>query len=167
MVCRIGGEYDVVKVVDFGLVRSIKSLMPSEPLEALSRHLRGTPAYIAPELLADPLAASVSSDIYSLGVVTYKMLSGRNPFDATHEGALLYDILHAEPQSLAQLRSDLPEKLVNLVTQCLAKDPQARPASVEVIHQELTAITGFSAWTQKEARHWWGLRDHLLIPADS
>lgn len=167
MICRIGGEYDVVKVVDFGLVRSIKSLMPSEALEALSRQLRGTPAYIAPELLADPLAASVSSDIYSLGVVTYKMLSGRNPFDATHEGALLYDILHAEPQSLGELRPDLPEKLVNLVTQCLAKDPRARPASVEIIHQELTAIPGFSAWTQKDARQWWGLRDHLLIPADS
>ncbi|MDQ3231549.1 MAG: serine/threonine protein kinase, partial [Pseudobdellovibrionaceae bacterium] len=137
MICRIGGDYDVVKVVDFGLVKRIKDLIPSEPIEALSKNLRGTPAYLAPELLSQPLAANPQTDIYSLGVVAYKALSGQNLFDSTHEAGLLYDIVHTKPKNLAELRPDLPSALVRIVMQCIEKNPLARPQSMEALLAEL------------------------------
>ncbi|HYX39416.1 MAG TPA: serine/threonine-protein kinase [Oligoflexus sp.] len=166
MVCRIGGEYDVVKVVDFGLVKSIKNLLPSETLDLLPNALRGTPAYIAPELLAQPLAANARSDIYSVGVLAYKMFSGRNLFEVSSEAGLLYDILYTNPCDLAQLRPDLPDSLVKLVMRCIHKNPQIRPAGMDVLGLELAAVEHRPAWCQADAKQWWGLRDELLLPAE-
>ncbi|MDQ3232835.1 MAG: serine/threonine protein kinase, partial [Pseudobdellovibrionaceae bacterium] len=166
MICRLGGVYDVVKVVDFGLVKSIKNLVPSEFTDGLSENLRGTPAYMAPELLTDPLTATPGIDIYSLGVVAYKMLSGINPFDAPHEGALLYDIMHTTPKHLSELRPDLPARLITFVMQSLDKQPKARPPSIEAVATELQSALEGPPWSLQDARRWWSLRDHLLLPAD-
>ncbi|WP_141733437.1 protein kinase domain-containing protein [Oligoflexus tunisiensis] len=163
MVCRLGGVYDFVKVVDFGLVKSIKSLVPSETTDSLSSQLRGTPGYIAPELLIQPLAANERSDIYSLGVVAYKMLSGCNLFDATHEAGLLYDVLHTTPRNLAEHRPDLPPALVRLIMMCVEKNPLHRPPNMETLESELRASADAGVWTQNEAKQWWSLRDHLLL----
>ncbi|HYX31520.1 MAG TPA: protein kinase [Oligoflexus sp.] len=166
MICRIGGDYDVVKVIDFGLVKRIKDLVPLESIGPLSSDLRGTPAYIAPELLSQPSAASPQTDIYSLGVVAYKMLSGHNLFDATHEAGLLYDIVHTKPKNLSELRPELPPALVKIVMQCIEKNPLMRPPSMVALCAELTATLNLPSWSQDDAKEWWGLRDDLLLLAE-
>ncbi|HYX38839.1 MAG TPA: protein kinase, partial [Oligoflexus sp.] len=166
MICRIGGDYDVVKVIDFGLVKRIKDLVPSESIGPLSSDLRGTPAYIAPELLAQPLAANPQTDIYSLGVVAYKMLSGHNLFDATHEAGLLYDIVHTKPKNLGEMRPELPSGLVKIVMQCIDKNPLVRPPSMEALFAGLSAVVNQPSWSQNDAKVWWGLRDDLLLLAE-
>ncbi|HYX34981.1 MAG TPA: serine/threonine-protein kinase, partial [Oligoflexus sp.] len=162
MVCMIGGDYDVVKVIDFGLVKRIKDLVPSESFESLSHSIQDTPAYLPPELLAQPSAANPLTDIYSLGVVAYRMLSGRHLFDSTHEAGLIYDIVHTKPGNLAELRPDLPPALVKIVMQCVDKNPLARPPSMQALIAGLTAALNQPAWSQIDAKEWWDLRDDLL-----
>jgi serine/threonine protein kinase len=166
MVSVVGGEYDVIKVVDFGLVKSVKSLLPAESTDALPASLRGTPACMAPELLLNPAQANVCTDIYSLGVVAYKMLSGQNLFESVYEAGLFYDILHTPPRPLDELQPQLPPVLTRLVMQCIEKDPMRRPPHVGEIASQLAQIPLTTPWTQTEARQWWELRDHLLLLAE-
>src|SRR5262249_15056588 len=80
MACELGGEHDVVKLLDFGLVKAVD---PGEGEETLTREgaVAGTPAYMSPEQAAGAGGLDARSDIYSLGAVAYFLLTGRPPFD--------------------------------------------------------------------------------------
>ncbi len=167
MVCRIGGDFDVIKVVDFGLVKNIKAVRGDEATGALTGGLHGTPAYMAPEVITDPASASPKSDIYSLGVVAFKMLTARNPFAANDEAGLLYDILYTAPRPIAELRPDLPASLAHVIMQCLAKKPDERPGSMDELARLFASLATTLSWDQEKARQWWDVRDHLIYgPGD-
>jgi eukaryotic-like serine/threonine-protein kinase len=126
------GEHDFVKVLDFGIA---KSLDEEVQLTATGKPI-GSPAYMAPEQ-AMGRAVDHRTDLYSLGVMLYRMASGRLPFDAPTMASML--IAHAleAPTPLLTLAPDLPAGLAALIMRLLEKDPGARPASAAEVATRL------------------------------
>ena len=94
MLCERGGLYDVVKVLDFGLVKEIQQ---EKPELTQPNTIVGTPFYLAPELITDASAFSPLSDLYALGGVAYYLLTGHNVFEGTSAVEICAMHLHDEP----------------------------------------------------------------------
>lgn len=124
-------EQDRVRVLDFG----IASLRGATRLTRAGTTM-GTLAYAPPELAMGE-EATASSDVYSLGVVMYQMLSGELPFEADHEAALLYSILNETPRSLSDFDAGIPSDLQAVVMRCLEKAPENRYATCADLAAEL------------------------------
>jgi eukaryotic-like serine/threonine-protein kinase len=88
----------------------------------------GSPAYMSPEQINEE-PPSVQSDIYSLGVVMYELLTGKLPFRAENAVTMINKILNEDPVPIQTLRPDLPEALVDIVKKAMHKDPKVRYAS--------------------------------------
>ncbi|MDY0060619.1 MAG: serine/threonine-protein kinase [Myxococcota bacterium] len=121
------GFLDRVKILDFGLA---KSLLPGPGEVALSSPgtCFGTPEYLAPEAArGDPV--DHRADLYALGVLLYRMVSGRLPFGGTNKAALLLQQATAPPPRFAtlDLPQPIPPRLEELIFRLLAKDPATRP----------------------------------------
>ena len=145
-------EPDVVKVVDFGLVRTL------EPNAAESRTdvITGTPMYMSPEAITKPDAVDERTDIYALGAVAYFLLAGRDVFDGNTLVEVLSRHLHQEPlPPSTQLAKPLPADLEQLVLRCLAKAPEARPSSASSLRAALLACQDASRYDRAEALAWW------------
>lgn len=122
------------KVLDFGI-----SALVGEPDTGPDGALLGTPAYLAPERI-DGGPVTPAADIYALGVLLYRTLAGRLPWDASTATELVRAHRSATPQPLPDI-PDLPPDVAGLCARCLAKDPADRPTSVEVA-RELGAALG-------------------------
>ena len=113
------------KLVDFGI-----SALVGESDFGLGQHLLGTPAYVAPERL-DGWHANTASDVYALGLVLYRALSGGFPWDADTATQMLEAHRTKEPAPLPEV-AGLPSEVSSLCHACLAKEPEDRPSSREV-----------------------------------
>jgi len=102
MLCRRGGEDDVVKVLDFGLVKDTRSPHTRDLTRAL--RVLGTPAYMAPERIERPDSADARSDLYALGAVGFYLLAGKPPFDGDSDLALAYRVVHTPAPALRRRR---------------------------------------------------------------
>ena len=130
---------DVVKVLDFGIAKLMNS--DDASLVTTSGVLQGTPAFMSPEQ-AQSLAVTPSSDLYSLGVILYYMLSGRQPFTRdTPIGTILAHVNEPAPDLRAE-GFDVPEPLCALTMQLLQKRPEDRPASAVAVRQALFEFLG-------------------------
>jgi serine/threonine protein kinase len=114
-----------LKLADFGVAK-----LDDAELTRTGMTL-GTPAYMAPELLAGA-PANGPSDAYALGVMLFELLTGRRPHQAATLGELLQATAREPPASLAELRPDLPAPVVLAVEQLLARDADQRPRDVAV-----------------------------------
>lgn len=113
---------DRVTITDFGIARIADAERTRTGL------VLGSPAYMAPELLAGA-AASTGSDLYALGVTLFQLLAGRLPHDSGSMGELLRQVAGEPAPDLRSLRPELPPALARLVAALLAKRPAARPPS--------------------------------------
>ncbi|MBA3655324.1 MAG: serine/threonine protein kinase, partial [Actinobacteria bacterium] len=129
------GAGGMVKVVDFGIARAVAGNT------ALTRPgtIVGSVSYLSPEQ-AMGQEIGTASDIYSLGVVLYAMVTGRPPFQADTPVAIAHQHVHQDPVPPSELASDISPAFEALVLQMLAKDPADRPAAVEDVRQELLAV---------------------------
>jgi serine/threonine protein kinase/tetratricopeptide (TPR) repeat protein len=108
-----------VKILDFGLAAVKEGLTaPDDPRS-------GTLSYMSPEQLSEA-EVTPRSDLWSLGVVLYEMLTGRRPFEGDYEASLIYSIVNDPPKSLCALRPEVPEDVQNVVKRLLEKDPSVR-----------------------------------------
>ncbi|MFZ1404810.1 MAG: serine/threonine-protein kinase, partial [Anaerolineae bacterium] len=107
-------------LMDFGLVRAAEGAMLTR-----TGMVVGTPEYMAPEQ-ATGAEVDARTDVYALGVVLYRMLSGKLPFTRSTPYAVTYAHIHEPPPPLRQTRADLPPRLEAILLKALAKDPAAR-----------------------------------------
>jgi eukaryotic-like serine/threonine-protein kinase len=115
-------DRDDIKVSDFGTAKI------SQAEHTQIDGFLGSPAYMSPEQINE-LGPSVQSDIYSLGVVMYELLTGKLPFRAENAVAMINKILTEEPTPIEKLRPDLPPRLAEIVRKAMHKDAKARYAS--------------------------------------
>ncbi len=152
MLCTQGGERDVVKLLDFGLVKEL-AVEPDVKLTGVST-LIGTPQYLAPESILAPDSADVRSDIYALGAVAYFLLAGSEVFDGKSLLELCIQHVHKAPEPLVAHGVNVPVELEALVLACLEKEPERRPQSAAELRQRLAACA-IDPWTDESARSWW------------
>ncbi|MEH0969527.1 serine/threonine-protein kinase [Micromonospora sp. CPCC 205546] len=114
-----------VKVVDFGI-----SALVGEKEKGPDGALLGTPAYLAPERL-DNGQVSPATDVYAVGLLLYRMLTGRLPWQASTTTQMLRAHMYNEPEPMPPVPG-LPDEVRELVSRCLAKRPGDRPATTEV-----------------------------------
>jgi len=152
MLCAQGGERDVVKLLDFGLVKQFE-VGRDVQLTGASTML-GTPQYMAPESILTPDSADVRTDIYALGAVAYFLLAGLDVFEANSIVEICIKHIHERPQSLSARGVAISAELDALVLSCLEKDPARRPQSAAELRRRLEACV-LEPWDSESARAWW------------
>ncbi|MEM6291697.1 MAG: serine/threonine-protein kinase [Myxococcota bacterium] len=136
-VTTLGGEPDVIKVLDFGIVRSARD---DEPGLTSTGYVAGTPAYMAPEVVqGDP--ATPSADVYALGAALYFALTGRPPFEDTDPTALLRKHVHAQPTPPSRRVPGISEALDRVCLCALAKNPRHRFVDARAFAEALRAAS--------------------------
>jgi serine/threonine-protein kinase len=151
---RLGLQHDFVKVLDFGLVKSMDAVDVGQTLATGDGRIVGTPAYMAPEMVLGE-AIDARTDLYALGCVAYFLLTGRQVFEADQAIQLITKHLQAEPaRPSAQTELPVPPALDDLVLACLAKKPADRPASAATLARALASID-VEPWGEEQAKAWW------------
>jgi hypothetical protein len=153
LTCR-GGVYDLVKVLDFGLV---KALGGEREVQLTATHsLTGTPRYLSPEAIERPDTVDARTDIYAMGAVAYYLLTGTPVFTATTLVELCMQHVKEPPEPASQrLNRPVSPDLENVILRCLAKKPEDRPESAAVLLGELEKCKLPHPWTSADARAWW------------
>jgi serine/threonine-protein kinase len=126
-----------VTLIDFGFAHRLSSTTADWIMDL---PLTGTLSYLAPELLTSKLHADVRSDLYSLGIMLYEMLTGRVPFSASDPCELARKHREETPHELRLFAPRLPLRLVRLMQSLLAKQPLRRPGSAAEVVKRLTAL---------------------------
>ena len=152
MLCERAGEHDVVKILDFGLVKDVHGRQ-SRDITQFQR-LVGTPLYMAPERMRNPGDADARSDIYSIGAVGFFLLTGRDLFESGGEHDLTYHVLHTPARRPSEFVPGVPGQLDDLIVRCLAKDRTERPHDVLVVLALLEALSVECSWSEREAAQW-------------
>jgi DNA-binding NtrC family response regulator len=157
--CRLGLEFDVVKVLDFGLAKSIGEGTADLTADGI---LTGTPAYMPPERVLGS-DADERSDIYALGCVAHWMLTGQTVFAGDPMAMMLHHVRTAPQPASKAAPGPVPARLEQIVLACLEKTPHHRPPSVIDLWRQLGEVEVTTPWTAERAERWW--RQHL--PADA
>jgi len=151
MICNLGDMYDVVKVLDFGLVKDIES----QTDESLTNvfEIGGTPMYMSPERLTAPQLVDYRTDIYSVGVLAYFLLTAQKPFlTGVTDFDLMNQVINEVPLEIKS--KQIPKNFSKLIMQCMEKDPTNRPADMEKLIALLEEINT-NQWNQQKAKDWW------------
>ena len=132
-----GGER--TKLLDFGIAKVKQEYQANDQLQTRAGVMMGTPLYMSPEQCKNAGDVDDKADVYSLGVMLYRMLSGKPPFSAAGTGELMAMHIYMQPQPLKDHDPTLPEPLIDLVHRMLAKQRQDRPSMAQV-EQELEKV---------------------------
>src|SRR5262245_369689 len=135
---RLGLRDDFIKVLDFGLVKSLAEPTGEYQVQTALGHAPGTPAYMAPEMAGDEVVDG-RADLYSLGCVAYFLLTGRLVFEAGSALQMVARHLYDPPEPPSRHAPDVPLALERLVLRCLAKRPEDRPGSAAELATALEA----------------------------
>jgi predicted Ser/Thr protein kinase len=142
------GKDGRVKVTDFGIGK-----FTSATTSDMTRtgQMIGSPAYMSPEQIRGEKIDG-RSDLFSLGVVLYELLTGTRPFPGESITTLVYQILHTEPRDPREIRSDLPIATREVMARLLAKQPERRPADAREFLRELRRIEKFQRESEMTRR---------------
>jgi serine/threonine-protein kinase len=152
--CHLGIEHDFVKVLDFGLVKSVTR--DAETLTALSGGvIAGTPAYMAPEMVNGGEAIDARADLYAMGCVAYWLLTGTTVF-STAAGAVSTMLAHVQdPPAPPSSRRPVPADLEAVILRCLEKNRALRPQNALELLRLLDSCESAGLWDQHRAADWW------------
>ncbi len=149
-------DKDIAKIVDFGIAKVAGAALTK------TGTTMGTVAYMSPEQTRGE-TVDHRTDLWALGVTLYEMLTGVRPFRGDHDQTVIYAIRHDEPAPVADLRSEAPAALADIVGRCLEKDPSARYQHAGEVLADLAAFEAGSAgieawaggrlWRQRAARY--------------
>jgi serine/threonine-protein kinase len=153
MVCKLALAHDVVKVLDFGLAKAVRSSDVSQlTMEGVAT---GTPGYMAPEIAMGQGEVDARADIYALGCVGYFLLTGSLVFTDSNPMAMALKHVQAAPDPPSQ-RTELPipASLETVIMRCLGKQPSDRPSSAREVAR-LVGACDIGPWTADDADEWW------------
>jgi eukaryotic-like serine/threonine-protein kinase len=130
-----------VKVLDFGLAKELREADPAGATLTSSPHteigvVMGTPAYMSPEQVVGG-AVDHRTDIFSLGILLYEMVTGRRPFQGRSSAETTSAILRDTPAAVTEVRADVPGDLARVIRRCLEKDPRHRIQTARDVGNEL------------------------------
>jgi eukaryotic-like serine/threonine-protein kinase len=143
---------DVVKVLDFGLVREERGEVDVGGSNVNT--IVGTPLYLSPEAITGPEKMDGRADIYGLGGVAYFLLTGKPPFEGSNIVELCANHLHTVPKP-PSVHLEVPKDLEQVVLACLAKRPGDRPQTARELKARLEGCADAAGWSDDEARAWW------------
>ncbi|NNG17951.1 MAG: serine/threonine protein kinase, partial [Gemmatimonadales bacterium] len=149
--CRLGLEFDQVKVLDFGLVKSSESSgLTTQASPA------GTPAFMAPEMVLGEATVDGRADLYAVGCLAYWLLSGELVFSRSNVMQLAFDHVNTAPRPLSErTEMEVPREFESAIMACLEKDPADRPQSAPELRDLLARVGGHEHWTREDACQWW------------
>jgi serine/threonine-protein kinase len=152
MLCR-RGEDDVVKLLDFGLVKNLERA----PTRDITKQIRvlGTPRYMAPERIVNPADVDARSDIYAWGAVAYFLVTGKPVFEGDDDLELSNQALHRPAPRASESEPSIPEALDALIAASLEKDRARRPQSADAVIEALDRVASRLSWTPSDASAWW------------
>jgi serine/threonine protein kinase len=160
MLNRRGGEPDVVKVLDFGLVKSVDDDAKSSASESLA----GTPLYMSPEAIQTPLGIDARSDLYAVGAVGYFMLTGRPVFEAQSIRDLLRQHVDTTPPPPSRvLGTSINSRLEAALLACLEKSRAKRPQTARALAQIIEHAGDAADWSTEDAEAWWGRHERQEV----
>ena len=161
MLCRRGETFDVVKVLDFGLVKDV--LSKNDAQLTGTQVVVGTPKFMAPEAIKAPETIDARTDVYAVGAVAYNLLTGEDVFLGKTGAEIIGHHLHTKAPLLSQrLQRPVDAFLEDLLRRCLSKDPAARPATAGALLLEIEEGWKGPLWSQREAAAWWTERGEAL-----
>jgi eukaryotic-like serine/threonine-protein kinase len=154
--CRMGLDYDFVKVLDFGLVKVSDRSTMQTTLMTGAHTTTGTPAFMAPEIILNEGEVDQRADVYALGCVAYYLLTGQLVFEADSPMKMFLQHMQESPIPPSQ-RSELhiPREVDDLVLACLEKDPAKRPQSADLLLRMVRQCRSGESWDHDTARGWW------------
>jgi len=159
--CRLGPDYDFVKVLDFGLVKTREAREVGGTELTAEGVAAGTPAYMAPEMALGKTDIDGRVDIYALGCVGYWLLTGERVFEGDTPLATVVAHVQEKPVPPSQRTElEIPASIEGIIMACLQKDPADRPQSAAELDSMLAACALELTWSSEIAREWWDL--HIL-----
>jgi len=154
-VCRMGLDYDFVKVLDFGLVKFDDRRSIEKTLMTGHYATSGTPAFMAPEIILEG-EVDQRADVYALGCVAYYMLTGQLVFEGDTPMKMFVEHLQTSPIPPSErTEMPIPRELGELVMACLEKDPRRRPQNADEVLRMLDRCHSADTWDRGRASAWW------------
>ncbi|WP_435008659.1 serine/threonine-protein kinase [Tundrisphaera lichenicola] len=156
-VARRGGETDIAKVLDFGLVKLTKD--PDSVALTSELTVSGTPSYMAPEQATGSQDLDARADVYAMGSVAYFVLTGQPPFAG--ESAFAIMMAHARDPVVppSKIHPGIPEDLEKVILTALAKKPEERYPDARSMGRALAACQAARDWDADRADLWWAELD--------
>ncbi len=162
MLNRRGGEPDVVKVLDFGLVKAIDDAKQAGRTD--QRGLTGTPHYMSPEAIQLPNSVDARSDLYAVGAVGYFLLTGGPVFEAESVMDLCQKHVAESPLPPSQRsRTPIPAELESALLACLEKSRAKRPQTARDLAALIVRCAEATQWSLDDADAWWGRHERGQI----
>ncbi len=156
--CRLGIQYDFIKVLDFGLVKMDRSSSAQETQLTREGLTTGTPAYLSPEVALGQGEVDARTDLYSLGCVAYWLVTGQLVFEGQTPMQVVLDHIQTAPVPPTQRTElEIPSALEQIILSCLEKKPEKRPQTALELAERLAACEIREPWTKEDAQRWWAL----------